>query len=132
MEKLCQLPIAALDLAAFGGTNFAHIEIERNTKAFKSDYLRHLGHTAPEMIEWLNTLSANGQTVPEVIVSGGIKNPVQAHSYRQKLQSNSIVGLGAVVLEFAMGDYSDLQKFLTDFLRDFELVKNYFFLKERK
>lgn len=124
LKALCELPLAAIELASFGGTNFADIELKRSTSSNNS--LVNAGHSALEMISWLNELAEGGQILPEVIISGGIKNPLQAHALRSKLSTNSVVGLGATVLKHATGEYSQLRNFLNGFIADYSFVQSYF------
>lgn len=129
LKVLMQLPIKAIDLGAFGGTNFAQIEAMRGqSKEGKLDrsYLQGIGHTAQEMIVWLNELSASSQSAPEVIVSGGIKNPLQAYALRSKLKQNSVVGLAGSVLPHSLGDYQQLQSYLETFISDYFFAASYF------
>ena len=128
LRALMQLPIKVIDLAAFGGTNFAHIELSRQNYAHEErSYLKTSGHDALEMIDWLNTQYASSQTCPEVIISGGIKNPMQAFALRERLQQKtSVVGLASSVLKYGMGDYEDLRKYMQQFISDYHFVASYF------
>jgi isopentenyl-diphosphate delta-isomerase len=58
LKKLFQLPLAAVDFAASGGTNFAQVELLRSSNEQKNLYekLAFLGHTAEEMVDFTNQI----------------------------------------------------------------------------
>src|SRR5690606_23692016 len=58
LKALLELPLAAIDLAANGGTNFSKLELLRADNLHKETYgsLMNIGHTAEEMLGWLNQM----------------------------------------------------------------------------
>ena len=127
LEILASLPIAAIELAGFGGTNFTILEQARRTvpssgRKGPADYLGYVGHTPDQMINWLNNLQANK---PEIIISGGIKNPVRAHDLMLAYTGNSITGMASEVLEHALEDYEHLKEYLTQLRESFAICKAY-------
>ncbi|KIL75147.1 type 2 isopentenyl-diphosphate Delta-isomerase [Bacillus badius] len=71
-EKLAKLPVAAMDVSGFGGTNFAAVENKR--RANKLDYFSHWGiPTAAAIIE---CAAVDGG--PDVIASGGLQHSLDA------------------------------------------------------
>ena len=55
LKKLLQLPLAAIEFAANGGTNFAKLELLRGSTAKKELYnrLTNVGHSAEEMVNMI-------------------------------------------------------------------------------
>jgi len=60
IRRLLQLPLAAIEFGAFGGTNFSKVEIHRRSIAQKELYqpFVNIGVTAEEMIDLINDLLA--------------------------------------------------------------------------
>lgn len=118
LKALLALPIAAIELAAFGGTNFSLLEHRRakgdshdNTPA---ESFAYIGHTAGDMIQYLNVLHAQSPTDKDIIISGGVKDPLSGHILRQSCALNSVIGMASGVLKHAMGDYDDLRAYLIE------------------
>lgn len=124
LKLLAQLPIAAIELAGHGGTNFTSLELTRRSgsisgKKSPSDYLAEVGHTAEQMISWLNELSSS----PDIIISGGITNPVYGHQLMHFYQGNAVVGMASEILKHALDDYESLYKYLTELKSTFAMAK---------
>ncbi|MBD64493.1 MAG: type 2 isopentenyl-diphosphate Delta-isomerase [Halobacteriovoraceae bacterium] len=123
LNALCQLPVSAIELAAFGGTNFTLIEQARHDRE-SSGRVAHknrfglVGHSPQQMIQWLNSANA---TKP-IIISGGITDPLQGHTLRCAYQGQSIVGMASEVLKYAMNDYQELRSFLVQLKEQFEMA----------
>ncbi|MGB1077099.1 MAG: isopentenyl-diphosphate delta-isomerase, partial [Bdellovibrionales bacterium] len=127
LKALLELPIKAIELAGYGGTNFSILEQRRKvgeefheTPATSFGYI---GHTAEQMIEYLNTLQKNQKTDVEIIISGGIKDPVTGHILKERLEMNAVIGMASSVLKHAMGEYEDLQKYLHETKECFAMAK---------
>lgn len=115
MRELLQLPLTAIEFAAAGGTNFSKLELMRND--LKSRFLTpfvHVGHTAEEMVNLVNTL------VPElkdkvkcntVIISGGIKNFLDGYYLLSKSTLNAIYGQASAFLKYALESQEALDEF---------------------
>ena len=73
MSALLELPIRAIELSAFGGTNFSQLEWQRAHEKKPLEFTR-VGHSPEEMIHWINELGAR-QTprCQQFIISGGIR-----------------------------------------------------------
>ncbi|MEM9468891.1 MAG: isopentenyl-diphosphate delta-isomerase [Pseudomonadota bacterium] len=127
LKALIDLPIKAIELAAFGGTNFSLLEQRRQqsdtTPAGES--LSYVGHTAEEMIVFLNDLNKNEKNNKEIIISGGITDPVTGYLYQQQLKMPSIIGMASTILKYAMQDYDVLAQYLTDVRDTFSVAKAY-------
>ncbi len=117
LKALLQLPLAAVDFAAHGGTNFSKLEMLRDSGQKQQLYgqLAHVGHTAEEMVDLVNGLIAilgEKAKVRECIISGGVGNFLDGHFLMHKLRCNSVYGQGSAFLKHAQGDYAPLQEFV--------------------
>jgi isopentenyl-diphosphate delta-isomerase len=129
LAALVELPIAGIELAGFGGTNFSEIEIIRQADKKSNLYpLTSVGHTALEMVEILNEFA---QSHPkEIIISGGIKNFLDGHYLLKKSKNNSVIGQAKNFLVHAE-DYSKLSAFTENEINGLKMANNYLTLKER-
>lgn len=114
LKALMSLPIAAIDLAGFGGTNFSKLELLRSNdvryNAFKDVF--NLGHTCHEMLDNLNDLVTNDtieSKCQQVIFSGGIKTFLDGFYFIKKSKLKSIYAQASGFLKYAM-DYEALEE----------------------
>lgn len=115
LKALCDLPIDGIEFAAGGGTNFAMLELLRSDETMLNSYknLTHLGHTAQEMVLLINSLQeTNGFDVPDIIISGGVKDFLDGYYLISKCQANSVYGQASSFLKHAMNSYEELQTFV--------------------
>ncbi len=117
LKALLKLPLAAIDFAAHGGTNFSKLELLRDSEQKQQVYgqLAHVGHTAEEMVDLVNGLLAvlgDKALVSECIISGGVGTYLDGYWLMHKLRSNSVYGQGSAFLKHAQGDYAALQEFV--------------------
>lgn len=130
LKALLQMPIAAIDLAAHGGTNFSKVELLRSTEGHQKLYngIATQGHTATEMVDMLNSLMDQlGDEVKchEVLISGGVKSFLDGYYLMGKLNCNSVYGQGSAFLKHAQGDYKELQAFVKDQIEGLKLAQAY-------
>ncbi len=116
LSALMQLPLAAIDFGAYGGTNFSKLELLRNpVKREMHEVMAHVGHTAEEMTRFTNELLLElGEKIRcrEVIISGGIKSYLDGYYLMKKLKTTSIYGQASGFLKHAMDDYDKLSEFI--------------------
>ena len=77
LRELLRLPLQAIEFGAFGGTNFAKVELLRNGIATQALYepLSAIGESAEDMLDYVNEfVSAEEASCKELIISGGGKN----------------------------------------------------------
>ena len=134
LKALLQLPLAAVEFAAGGGTNFAKLELLRADPIKQTIYdsLTRIGHTAEDMVGLVNQAKKElrGELrCKDVIISGGIKNFLDGYYLRSKCELNSVYGQASGFLKHATGDYKVLQTFVTSQVRGLELAQA--FLKVR-
>jgi isopentenyl-diphosphate delta-isomerase len=135
LRALLQLPLAAVDFAAYGGTNFAQLELLRNDTEKQSIYkqLAQIGHTATEMVQFANELQielGNNLATKQIIISGGIKTFLDGHYLLENLQMPAIYGQASAFLQYAQQDYETLQKYIETQKKGLALARC--FLKARK
>lgn len=133
MKRLLQLPLTAIEFGANGGTNFSKVELFRNQA--KSKYLMplvHIGHSAGEMVELSNRLSAElGDKVKchTVIVSGGIENFLDGYYYIRKSKVNALYGQASRFLKQAQESQEALDEFIRYQVEGLMLARTFLTLK---
>ncbi len=133
LRELLRLPLAAIEFGAFGGTNFASVEMKRRTdigsKIFEP--LAHLGHNAVEMTEMIN--KAIRYEKPEckgIIVSGGIKDFLDGYYLMEKINMPAIYGQASAMLRYAKEDYQELETFLQTQIKGLQLARAYLKIRQ--
>lgn len=127
LSALMQLPLAAIDFAANGGTNFARLEMLRSDEAKATIYeqLAHVGHSASEMTLMTNQLLEElGEKAicRQFIISGGVRNFLDGYYLTQKLNAPSIYGQASSFLRHARGNYEELQAYVAAQIEGLELA----------
>jgi isopentenyl-diphosphate delta-isomerase len=130
LKRLFQLPLAAVDFAASGGTNFAQVELLRSDAEQQHLYekLAHLGHTAEEMVGFTNQIQlelGDAMRCKQVIISGGIRHFLDGFYLMKKLNMPSVYGQAAGFLKHAQGDYDDLCKYVEAQINGLALAEAY-------
>jgi isopentenyl-diphosphate delta-isomerase len=117
LEALFRLPLAAVDFAAHGGTNFSKIELlrgeETRLEAYKS--LAFVGHSAEHMVLKTNAiLEELGEEAAcrFVIASGGVKNFLDGYHLIETLDCPALYGQGAAFLWKARESYDSLTNYI--------------------
>jgi len=115
LRVLADLPIDAIEFAAGGGTNFAMLELLRSDEHMKNTYtqLANLGHTASDMVNMWNDITSGKSNVPDVIISGGVRDFLDGYYHISKCNTNAVYGQASSFLKHAMGDYEELQKYVS-------------------
>lgn len=108
LKALLELPIAGIELGAFGGTNFTLLENMRSEKDATREGFINVGHTALEMVEILNALPLRNK---EIIISGGIKTMLDGFELKAKLKGNAVIGMASAFLGPAMSQYETLKEY---------------------
>jgi isopentenyl-diphosphate delta-isomerase len=108
LKALLDLPLAALELGAFGGTNFTLLEEMRSKRETSREGFINVGHTADEMVEILNALPTRNK---EIIISGGITSMLDGYALKSKLKANSVIGMAGAFLVPALQNYETLREY---------------------
>jgi isopentenyl-diphosphate delta-isomerase len=117
LAALMQLPIAAIELAAHGGTNFSLLELLREDDPIRQEHLGKIasvGHSAEEMIGFINRLKSDlGDQLQcrQIIISGGVRDYLDGFYLMKKLTLPSIYGHASGFLKYAQEGYEQLQAF---------------------
>ena len=129
LRALLKLPLEAIEFAAFGGTNFALVELARSAPATKAFYepLTSLGHTAEEMVDMVNHIF---DTEPEIlcrqlIISGGIKTFLDGFYLVKKSRMPAIYGQASEFLMHARENYESLQEYVAYQVKGWQLAEAY-------
>ena len=134
LRALLRLPLQAIEFAAFGGTNFAKIELMRNPNLQVQlfDPLTKIGHSASQMINWVNDIVENDEQVKckEIIISGGVQNFLDGYYLMEKSNLSAIYGQASGLLKYAKESYDDLKAYLESQRKGIQLSRS--FLRVRK
>ncbi len=128
LKALLDLPIAAIELAAFGGTNFTRLEQMRAKN--QNTAFSHVGHTALEMVQFLNELAGGNALYKkkQILISGGIKNCLDGFYLRENLEFTSVIGQAKNFLVHAE-NYESLAKFTAEEIAGLKMAKAYLTVK---
>jgi isopentenyl-diphosphate Delta-isomerase len=136
LRALLELPLHAIELAAFGGTNFAKLELMRSDEA-KQQYfspISRIGHDTYEMVEMINAIVDSHSSVRcrQIIISGGINSFLDGYYLTGKCKLPSIYGQASGFLKYASKSYEELQKFVKFQIEGLKLSSSYFVIKEKE
>ncbi len=128
LKALLKMPLEAVEFAAFGGTNFAKIELERSEPVRKKllEPLALLGNDAYEMLTWANELYDSGEVnCKYLIISGGVKSYLDGYYLVEKSKMPAAYGMASPFLQHARVDYEMLQEFVSYQANGYRVAKNY-------
>jgi len=133
LEALMQLPLQAIEFGAFGGTNFAKIELMRHPEkaGMLLEGLSEIGHNAEEMLEWTNQIYEKNQSVQckEIIISGGISSCLDGYYLMKKSKIPAVYGQASALLNHAQGEYADLERYIQSQIKGLKLAEAYLDLR---
>lgn len=134
LKALLQLPLAALDFAAGGGTNFAKLELLRADVLYQHTYnpLALIGHDAADMTAMTNALIdelGDRRRCEAIIVSGGIRHFLDGYYHIQTLKMPAIYGQASGFLRYAQADYPPLQHYVAAQISGLELAQAYLHIR---
>ena len=130
---ILQLPIAAFEFAAHGGTNFSKLELLRSTSNARNAYdsLSRVGHSAIEMVDWINMLTMDNSSIQckQFIISGGIKDFLDGYYLMQHLRWPSVYGMASQFLKYATESQEALEEFISRQVKGLQLAHAYLQVK---
>lgn len=131
LKALLDLPIDAIELASFGGTNFSKLEQLRGKSGDSDIAFSKVGHTALEMITFLNMLLEKNPNYlkKEIIISGGIDNILDGYYLQEKCNYNSVIGQAKNFLMFAE-NYDNLYQFIENQINGLKMAKSFLVVKD--
>ncbi|MCU0451821.1 MAG: isopentenyl-diphosphate delta-isomerase [Bernardetiaceae bacterium] len=119
MRALLQMPLAAVDFAAGGGTNFALLELLRSDPSRRDAYepLSRVGHTAEEMMRQANQIAAELRAsgtlrCQQLIISGGVKDFLDGYYLTASSTLPAIYGQASAFLRHAREGYEPLRQYV--------------------
>lgn len=118
LKALLQLPLAAIEFAAAGGTNFAKLELLRSDPVKQEIFgkIAAVGHSAEEMLGWINQivseLGIHEIKTKHLIISGGVSDFLDGYYLTQKSVLPAVYGQASSFLRHARGDYEVLQQYV--------------------
>lgn len=137
LKALLDLPIHAIELAAFGGTNFSKLELLRNKKGSQhgigDEAFLKVGHTAPEMVYFLNSLLKSNPEYQkkQIIISGGVLNILDGFYLRENLKFTSVIGQAKSFLAQAE-NYELLRHFTEGQVNGLKMAKAFLIAKNEE
>ncbi|TAF33110.1 MAG: type 2 isopentenyl-diphosphate Delta-isomerase [Cytophagales bacterium] len=128
LRALLELPLAAIDFAAAGGTNFALLELLRSDSFASEQWhpLTQIGHSSSQMVEFLQKIMADKTLqlrCKGFIASGGIQSFLDGYHALSKLPLPSVYGQASAFLKYARQDYESLQKFIALQIKGLKIAK---------
>lgn len=129
IKELLQLPLAAIEFGAFGGTNFAKLELMRGREEQKELFapFAKIGHTATDMAGFVNqAIEQMGEPkCKHIIVSGGVQDYLDGFYHINKVKLPAVYGQASAFLNHAREDYVCLQEFVKNQIEGLKLAHRY-------
>jgi isopentenyl-diphosphate delta-isomerase len=129
LKALLKLPLAAIEFAAFGGTNFTLVELSRSDAKSMEIYrpVSLVGHDASEMLDTVNSLVESERDIRcrELIISGGIKDFLDGYYLTSRSRLPAIYGQASGFLRYARESYESLKQYVGLQVRGLQLAKAY-------
>ncbi len=133
LRGLLKLPLQAIEFAAFGGTNFAKVELLRSdeTRQQLLEPLSKIGNDAYSMLMHINEIATKDSEVrvKEIIISGGIKTFIDGYYLIKKSRLNAIYGQASSFLKHAKESYEQLKSFVEYQLNGLAFANTYLKVK---
>ena len=127
--ELMKLPLAAIEFGAFGGTNFARLELLRAGEIEQKMFapLSSIGHSAMEMVGFVNEIIEQGEKIEckQLIISGGLKSFLDGYYLIRKVKMPAVYGQASSMLKYAKENYEDLRKYAEYQIKGLHLAYNY-------
>ena len=108
LRSLLELPLAAIEFAAYGGTNFSKLEILRDASQKNEIFepLTRVGLDAVEMLELVNNIALNNKNIcNQIIISGGINSFIDGYYLIKKSVIPAVYGQASAMLKYAREDF---------------------------
>jgi isopentenyl-diphosphate delta-isomerase len=135
IARVLALPVEAFEFAAFGGTNFAMVELARRVPQNKQIFepLAWVGHSAAEMLETVNSLVRADRPIAcrQVIISGGIHSFLDGYYFLSKSLLPAIYGQASGFLRHARGEYGVLQDYVAGQIAGLRFARAYLQLRNK-
>ncbi len=133
LAALLRLPLQAIEFGAFGGTNFARVELLRDEDASRALFepLANIGEDATSMLRLVNQIVEKEPPLcKELIISGGIRSFLDGYYLIKKSTLPAIYGMASEFLKHAQGDYDELREFAQAQVKGLEMAYSYLSIRE--
>lgn len=130
LETLLQLPLQAVELAGFGGTNFAKMENLRQAE-YAEIYAptAFVGHSCAEMLTYIADMNLNTIKTKNVIYSGGIRTYLDAFYFLKKSPVQALIAQGSAMLQPAMESQENLDSYIYHFIESIKMSYRFLTVK---
>jgi isopentenyl-diphosphate Delta-isomerase len=133
LRALMELPLAAIEFGAFGGTNFSKMELLRSSAEGHDTFepFTRIGETAADMVGYINDIMKGGAVVRvnQFIISGGLRHFLDGYYLSQKLEAGSVYGQASGMLRHARESYEALYRYVEDQVNGLRLAAAFLTLK---
>jgi isopentenyl-diphosphate delta-isomerase len=133
LKELLKLPLLAIEFAAFGGTNFAKLELMRSTPVKQELFepLSKVGHDALQMVMMVNKICME-ETIhtSQLIISGGVKTFLDGYYLISRSKLPAVYGMASGFLKYARENYDELREFASYQVKGLQLAYNYLAINE--
>ncbi len=133
LKELLKLPLLAVEFAAFGGTNFAKLELMRSPKTKQELFepLSKVGHDAYQMLGLVNKIYQEEEVnTKQLVISGGVKSFLDGYYLISKSSLPAIYGMASGFLKYAKESYDELREFTQYQIKGLKLAYNYLKINE--
>ena len=135
IKELLKLPVEAIELAAYGGTNFAKVELQRSNILRQKllEPLSLVGNNAYQMIDEINKFTETQKSelyCKSIIISGGLKSFLDGYYLIKKCNLKSVYGQASAFLEYAREDYDRLKEFIQLQIEGLKLAAAYLKIRQ--
>jgi isopentenyl-diphosphate Delta-isomerase len=135
LRALMRIPLAAIEFAAFGGTNFSKLELMRGEQGARNTYesFAHVGENAHDMVAYVNEILSDEKVIKcsQMIISGGITNFLDGYYLLKKIRTCAVFGQASGFLRFAKESYEELHRYIAGNLNVLRLADAYLTVKDR-
>lgn len=132
--SLLKSDIHGIEFGAYGGTNFARVELIRDNGNSRELFapLANVGHTAAEMLDYLNKniSSQNQKNIKSLIISGGINNFLDGYYLIRKSSYPAVYGQASTFLKYAREGYETLHAYISHQIKGLQLAYSFLRLNE--
>lgn len=134
LKAMLDLPLEAIEFGAFGGTNFAKVELLRSDAAKMQYYepLSRIGHDAEQMTAMVNQIVDKTHSIQckSIIISGGIRSFLDGYYLVSKSSLPAVYGQASEFLKFAAKSYDELKTFVNYQVDGLKVASAYLRIKE--
>ncbi|MGB0452559.1 MAG: isopentenyl-diphosphate delta-isomerase [Bacteriovoracaceae bacterium] len=137
LKELLKLPLTAIDLSGFGGTNFSKLESlrleEKCSRSFQQGLIGQ-GHSNVEMLQFIEDIFNDDQNLfkqvrerkTKLIFSGGIKDFLEGIGFIEASPISALYAQAKDFLVHAMNSQEELDEYVQSQIEGIQLVQQFF------